>query len=62
MVAWLEARGLPYEPVYDKSGKSFRWYLVRMPNGSWMKPNADLWMTFEFNSAERLDDISASED
>ena len=62
VVAWLEARGLPYEPVYDKSGKSFRWYLVRMPNGNWMIPNAILRMTFDFRGSERLSEISASED
>ena len=62
VVAWLEARGLPYEPVYDKSGESFLWYLVRMPNGNWMIPNAILRMTFDFRGSERLSEISASED
>ena len=60
--AWLEGRSLPYEPVYDKSGKSFLWYLVRMPNGSWMRPDAILRMTFYFKGTERLSEISASED
>jgi hypothetical protein len=61
VVAWLEARGLPYEPVHDKGGE-FLWYLVRMSNGSWMWPNAGLWMTFEFDDAGRLSKISAGQD
>ena len=62
VVAWLEAKGLPYTPVYDKGGESFLWYLVRMPNGSWMRPNAGLWMTFNFHGAERLSEIRAGDD
>jgi hypothetical protein len=62
VVAWLDARGLPYEPVYDKGGERFLWYLVRMPNGSWMQPNAGLWMTFNFDAAERLSGVSAGQD
>ncbi len=59
---WLDARGLPYNPVYGKDGKSFLWYLVRKQNGSWMRPNAGLWMTFNFYGAERLSEISVGED
>jgi hypothetical protein len=33
-----------------------------MPNGSWMWPNAGLWMTFTFDDAERLSEISAGQD
>ena len=62
VAAWLDARGLPYTPVYDKAGESFLWYLVRMPNGSWIRPNAGLWMTFNFHGTERLSEISAEED
>jgi hypothetical protein len=61
-VAWLDARALPYQPVYGKDGREFLWYLVRMPNGSWMRPNAGLWMTFSFDAAERLSEISAGQD
>ena len=61
VVAWLDARALPYHPVYDKAGRKFLWYLVRMPNGSWMQPNAGLWMTFRFE-ADRLSEISAGQD
>lgn len=60
VVAWLDARGLPYKPVDGKGGEF--WYLVRMPNGSWMRPNAGLWMTFRFDDAERLSEISAGQD
>jgi hypothetical protein len=62
VVAWLDARGLPYKAVHDKGGERFLWYLVRMPNGSWMWPNAGLWMTFNFDAAERLSEISAGQD
>ncbi|MGL6075321.1 MAG: hypothetical protein ACRC8S_14280 [Fimbriiglobus sp.] len=60
--AWLDARGLPYMAVYDKGGESFLWYLVRMPNPSWMRPNAGLSMTFYFHGAGGLSEISARED
>ena len=60
--AWLDYRELPYKPVYDKGGKLFLWYLVRMPNGSWMQPNAGLWMTFDFDAAGRLSEITAGQD
>jgi hypothetical protein len=53
---------LPYQPVYGKDGRELLWYLVRMPNGSWMQPNAGLWMTFNFHGAERLSEISAGQD
>jgi hypothetical protein len=61
VVAWLDARGLPYEPVRGKAGE-FLWYLVRMPNGSRMQPNARLWMQFSFDAAGRLSKISAGQD
>jgi hypothetical protein len=61
VVAWLDARGLPYKPVHGKGGE-FLWYLVRMPNGSRMQPNASLWMTFSFDGAERLSEIRAGQD
>jgi hypothetical protein len=28
VVAWLDARALPYQPVYGKDGREFLWYLV----------------------------------
>jgi len=61
VVAWLDANGLPYKPVHDKGGE-FLWYLVRMQNGSWMRPHAGFWMTFGFDAAERLSEISAGQD
>jgi len=62
VVAWLDARGLTYRPVYDKGGETLLWYLVRMQNGSWMRPSASFWMTLNFHGAERLSGISAGED
>lgn len=59
--AWLEKSGLPYEPVQGKGGE-FLWFLVRMKNGSWMRPHAGLWMTLNFDAAERLTRISAGQD
>jgi hypothetical protein len=61
VVAWLDAHGLPYEPVYGKAGQ-FIWYLVRMPNGSRMRPNARLWMQFSFDAGGRLALIGAGQD
>jgi hypothetical protein len=61
VVAWLDARGLPYELVHDKVGGGF-WYLVRMQNGSWMWPHAGLWMTFDFDDGKWLSGISAGQD
>lgn len=60
--AWLNANGLPYQPVYSKDGKRLLWYLVRMQNGSWVEPHASLHMTFYFDAAERLSDIAAGRD
>ena len=62
VAAWLDARRLQYKAVHDKGGERFLWYLVRMPNGSRMRPNAGLWMTFDFDAAERLSEISAGLD
>lgn len=61
VVAWLDANALPYQTVYGKD-QEFHWYLVRMPNGSWMWPNARLWMTFNFDASERLSGIRAGRD
>lgn len=61
VVAWLDARGLPYKPMYDKGRERFICYLVRMPNGCWMWPNRGLWMMFRFE-ANRLSEISAGQD
>lgn len=60
-MAWLDARGLPYRRVHDKVGGGF-WYLVRMPNGSWMRPHDGLWMTFYFDSAGGVSEISGGQD
>ena len=61
VVSWLDARGLPYKSVNGKGGE-FLWYLVRMPNASWMEPKAGIWMTFSFHGGERLLEISAGQD
>jgi hypothetical protein len=60
-VAWLDARGLQYEPVYGKGGE-FVWYLVRMTNGSRMRPTAHFWMQFNFDAGERLSEVSAGQE
>jgi len=60
-VTWLDASGLPYKPVHGKGGE-FLWYLVKMQNGSWMRPDASFWMTFTFFDTEKLSEIDAGQD
>jgi hypothetical protein len=60
VVAWFDARGLTYQTVYGKGGEFAR-YLVRKQNGSWMQPDANLWMQFDFDAAERLSRIGAGQ-
>ena len=62
VASWLETRGLPWRPVYDKGGQELQRYLVRMENSSWMEPGATFWMTFEFDREEKLEQIDAEED
>src|SRR5262249_47220494 len=63
VVAWLDANGLPYRTVYDKFGTEFLWYLVRSKQkGSWLRSDADYWITFGFDGSERLSYIHSGLD
>lgn len=59
--AWLDARGFRFQTVHGKGGEFAR-YLVRMRNGSWLRPDASFWVAIDFDPAERLSGISGRQD
>ena len=41
VTSWLEAHGLQFIAVYDKGGDRFLRYIMRMKQGSSMRPSAE---------------------